>query len=37
MYTTQDVENALKDKEGSVLIDGVTADGEKEAYAVRLD
>lgn len=37
MYTTQDVENALKDKSGSILIDGVTADGEKEAYAIRLD
>ena len=37
MYTTQDVKNALKDKSGSILIDGVTADGEKEAYAIRLD
>ncbi len=37
MYTTQDVKSALKDKSGSILIDGVTADGEKEAYAIRLD
>ena len=37
MYTTQDIENALKDKSGSVLIDGVTNDGKKEAYAIRLD
>jgi len=37
MYTTQDVQKALKDKSGSILIDGVTADGEKEAYAIRLD
>ncbi|MDB9881571.1 Do family serine endopeptidase [Bacteroidia bacterium] len=37
MYTTKDVENALKDKEGAVLIEGVTSRGDKEAYAIRLD
>ncbi len=37
MHTTQDVERALKDKEGAVLIEGVTSNGEKEAYAIRLD
>ena len=37
MYTTQDVKNALKEKSGSILIDGVTTDGEKEAYAIRLE
>ena len=37
MYTTQDVEKALKDKSGAVLIEGVTANGDKEAYAIRLD
>ncbi|PCJ67950.1 MAG: deoxyribonuclease HsdR [Bacteroidetes bacterium] len=37
MYTTQDVETALKDKEGAVLIEGVTDGGVKEAYAIRLD
>ncbi len=37
MYTTSDVENALKDKLGAVLIEGVTSDGSKEAYAIRLE
>jgi hypothetical protein len=37
MYTSKDVENALKDKSGAVLIEGVTDDGDKEAYAIRLD
>ncbi len=37
MYTTQDVEKALKDKTGAVLIEGVTSDGVEEAYAIRLD
>lgn len=37
MYTTQDVENILKDKEGAVLIEGVTGSGVEEAYAIRLD
>jgi serine protease Do len=37
MYTTQDVMKALEDKEGAVLIEGVTDDGVKEAYALRLD
>jgi hypothetical protein len=37
MYTTSDVENALKDKLGAVLIEGVTSDGSKEAYAISLE
>lgn len=37
MYTTQDVEKALKDKSGAVLIEGVTAEGQEEAYAIRLE
>jgi Do/DeqQ family serine protease len=37
VYTTKDVEAALKDKSGSILIDGVTSNGDKEAYAIRLD
>ncbi|MFT5818540.1 MAG: serine protease Do [Bacteroidia bacterium] len=37
MYTTADVENALKDKSGAVLIEGVTSGGSKEAYAIRLE
>ena len=37
MYTTQNVEEALENKEGAVLIEGVTKGGEKEAYAIRLD
>lgn len=37
MYTTQDVEKALKNKSGAVLIEGVTSSGAKEAYAIRLD
>ena len=37
MYTTKDVENALEGKSGGVLIEGVTSDGHKEAYAIRLD
>jgi Do/DeqQ family serine protease len=37
VYTTKDVENALKGKYGAVLIEGVTGEGQKEAYAIRLD
>lgn len=37
MYTTQDVIKALEGKEGAVLIEGVTEEGVKEAYALRLD
>ncbi len=37
MYTTADVEKALTDKEGAVLIEGVNASGEKGAFAIRLD
>jgi len=37
MYTTSDVENALKGKSGAVLIEGVTSGGSKEAYAIRLE
>jgi serine protease Do len=37
VYTTKDVENALKNKSGAVLIEGVTKGGDKEAYAIRLD
>ena len=37
VYTTKDLEAALADKEGAVLIEGVTSDGDKEAYAIRLD
>ncbi|MGB1038944.1 MAG: S1C family serine protease, partial [Bacteroidia bacterium] len=36
VYTTKDVENALKEKNGAVLIEGVTSDGAKEAYAIRI-
>ncbi len=36
VYTTADVEKLLKDKTGSVLIDGVTKDGEEESYAIRI-
>lgn len=36
MYTTADVVNSLKNKSGAVLIEGVSASGEKEAYAVRI-
>lgn len=36
VYTTADVEKLLKDKTGSVLIDGVTEDGEEESYAIRI-
>jgi S1-C subfamily serine protease len=37
MYTTKDVENELVGKSGAVLIEGVTLEGDKEAYAIRLD
>ncbi len=37
MYNSKDVENALENKEGAVLIEGVTYSGDKEAYAIRLD
>ena len=37
MYTTQDVEKALANKEGAVLIEGVNTKGQPEAYAVRLN
>ncbi len=37
VYTTKDVENALKGKSGAVLIEGVTSNGDKEAFAIRLD
>lgn len=37
MYTTQDVEKALAGKEGAVLIEGVNAEGENEAFAIRID
>jgi S1-C subfamily serine protease len=37
IYTTVDAEKAFDQKEGAVLIEGVTSDGNKEAYAIRLD
>lgn len=37
MYVSQDVKNALQDKEGAVIIEGVAPNGKKEAYAIRLD
>ena len=37
VYTTKDLEAALSEKEGAVLIEGVTSRGDKEAYAIRLD
>lgn len=37
VFTTKDVEAALKNKTGAVLIEGVTQSGDKEAYAIRLD
>ncbi|MBR9861165.1 Do family serine endopeptidase [bacterium] len=37
MYTTSDVEKALSNKSGAVLLEGVNPDGSKEAYALRLD
>ena len=37
IYTTTDAEKAFNQKEGAVLIEGVTSDGNKEAYAIRLD
>ena len=37
MYTTKDVENALSNRSGAVLLEGVTPDGDKEAYALRLE
>ncbi len=37
VYSTTDVEYALKEKSGAVLIEGVTFGGSKEAYAIRLD
>lgn len=37
MYVSQDVKNALKDKSGAVLIEGIAPNGKKEAYAIQLD
>ncbi len=37
VFTTQDVQKALENKKGAVLIEGVRADGTKEAYALRLE
>jgi serine protease Do len=37
MYTTQDVEKALQNKSGAVLIEGVNKEGDKEAFALRLE
>jgi serine protease Do len=36
VYTTQDVTKSLENKTGSVLLDGVTEDGEEESFAVRI-
>jgi Do/DeqQ family serine protease len=37
MYTTQDVEKVLESKKGAVLIEGVTDEGNEEAYAIRIE
>ena len=37
VFTTQDVQKALENKRGAVLIEGVNTSGSKEAYALRLD
>ena len=37
VYTVKDVLSILEDKKGSILIDGVMADGSKDAFAVRID
>jgi Do/DeqQ family serine protease len=37
IYTTADAEKAFNQKEGAILIEGVSSDGNKEAYAIRLD
>jgi len=37
VYTVKDAVTMLKDKKGSVLIDGVTTDGTKDAFALRLE
>jgi len=36
VYTAKDVEKAIQNKEGSILIDGVTSNGEAESFAIRL-
>ena len=37
IYTTSDAEKAFDQKNGAILIEGVTSEGNKEAYAIRLD
>ena len=37
MFTTKDVTKALKGKSGAILVEGVNRNGNKEAYAIRLD
>ena len=37
IYTSKDVETLLKGKSGAVLIEGVTENGDKEAYAIKID
>ncbi len=37
MFTTQDVVKTLENKKGAVLIEGVTKNGVREAYALKLD
>lgn len=37
IYTTSDAEKAFDQKDGAILIEGVTSEGKKEAYAIRLD
>lgn len=37
VYTTKDVVKVIEGKTGSILIDGVTEDGEEESYAVRIE
>ena len=37
IYTSKDVETLLKGKSGAVLIEGVTENGDKEAYAIQID
>ncbi len=36
VYTTKDVMKVLEGKTGSILIDGITEDGDEESYAVRI-
>lgn len=36
VYTTKDVVKVIEDKTGSILIDGVTEDGEEESFALRI-